>query len=402
MAVQRLAIPSKDVQLVLVGPVNYVKASRVQRVTVNNDVPTTDIYQLGSRTIAGTTQDTPNITVTFSVFDVGIKVFGTLAGKSITAFPVGGASITDLGQADVVVNVKDETLEDYIRSMSAKRLQVRDFAFNYSVDGEATEDYTLIGSEKRWFKNDVIVDRFTTGTTSFTLTQTPLVLKNGNYAVSVILDGVYGTEVTGAPAAAGEYRIVGTTLTTYDTRVSQLLVVYHASPTGTNWTDVSDTEQAVAVRGKDIGIKIAANAIARVQSVTINGTLNVQPVREMTNRAIVGYQSQTPTVEGTITVLDTDSQLISLLTTGTLSGVGVYEYTVGETCPTSGVSLKIEVLDPCDVTLPYTVLKTIYVDSIIPVGESWTSNVNNNATQTFNWRSTTSRLQVYSGAVVLP
>jgi hypothetical protein len=396
---RRLAIPSEDVQLVLVGPVNYFKASRVQRVTVNNDVPTTDIYELGSASLAGTVQDTPNITVTFSVFDVGIEVFGTLTGKSLTAFPVGGASISDLGEADVIVNVQDATLVDYIKSMSAKRLQVRDFAFNYSVDGEATEDYTLIGSEKRWFKNDVIVDRFTVGTTSFTLTQTPLVLKNGHYAISVILDGVYQEEVTGAPAASGEYRIVGTTLTTYDTRASQLIVVYHANPAGTNWTDVSDTIVPAAVRGRDVEVKISANDIERVQSVTINGNLNVQPVREMSNRTIVGYQKQTPTVEGTITVLDTDLELMSLLTTGVISGVGVYEYNVGESCPSSGVSLTIEILDPCDTTLPYTVLKTVYVDSIIPVGESWTSNVNNNATQTFNWRSTTAHLVVYSGSM---
>jgi hypothetical protein len=75
---------------------------------------------------------------------------------------------------------------------------------------------------------------------------------------------------------------------------------------------------------------------------------------------------------------------------------------VGESCPSSGVSLKIEILDPCDTTSPYTVLKTVYVDRIIPVGESWTSNVNNNATQTWNWKSTTAHLVVYSGGVVLP
>jgi len=79
--------------------------------------------------------------------------------------------------------------------------------------GESTEDYTLIGSESRWFKNDVIVDRFTSGTTSFTLSQTPIVLSNGNYGLSVILDGDYLTEVSTAPTT-GEYRIVGTTLTT--------------------------------------------------------------------------------------------------------------------------------------------------------------------------------------------
>ncbi len=44
---RRLAIPSEDVQLRIVGPRDQFKASRVQRVTFNSDVPTTDVYELG-------------------------------------------------------------------------------------------------------------------------------------------------------------------------------------------------------------------------------------------------------------------------------------------------------------------------------------------------------------------
>jgi hypothetical protein len=42
---RRLAIPSEDVQLRVVGPANSMKVARVQRVTINNDIPTTDIYE---------------------------------------------------------------------------------------------------------------------------------------------------------------------------------------------------------------------------------------------------------------------------------------------------------------------------------------------------------------------
>jgi hypothetical protein len=395
---KRLAIPSEDVQLVIVGPTNYFKASRVQRVTVNNDVPTNDVYELGSRSIAGVTQDTPNITVTFSAFDVGIEIFGTLAGKSITSFPVGGASISDLDESDVIIDIMDETTEDYIKSGHAQRMQVRDFSFSYSVDGESTEDYTLVGSTKRWFRNDVIVERFTTPGTTCTLTHIPLVLKNGNYALSVISDGSYLTEVT-AGATADEYSVnPATRVVTLGTAyATQLMVVYHANPGGTNWLDVSDATVPAAVKGRDVTVVISTENIERVQNVTINGNLNVQAVKEMGNRDVKGYQKQVPTVEGTITVLDTDVELISLLTTGTISGAGVYEYQVGNQCPSSGVSLKIKLLDPCDTTKDYDVLKTVYVDKIIPVGESWTSNVNNNASQTWNWRSITGHLVVYDG-----
>jgi hypothetical protein len=44
---RRLAIPSKDVQVRIVGPTGVFTASRVQRITMNNDIPTTEVYELG-------------------------------------------------------------------------------------------------------------------------------------------------------------------------------------------------------------------------------------------------------------------------------------------------------------------------------------------------------------------
>lgn len=393
---KRLAIPSEELKLKIVGPYDELNLPRVQRITMNTDVPTTDIYEIGNNTLAGTVQDIPNITLTFSVFDVGIKAFAVLTGNDPAAYPGAGVDISALSEVDAILYVKDASANDFVKSAHAKRLQVRDFTFTYSVDGESTEEYTLVGSEKRWFKNDVIVDRFTTGSTSFSLSQTPIVLKNGNYGLSVTLDGEYLEEVTGAPAT-GEYRIVGTTLTTGDTRTAQVLAVYHANPAGTNWSYISDATMPAAVRGRDVDIQILAEDIPRVQGVTINGNLNVQPVREMGTRNIIGYQRQVPTVEGTITVLDTDTELIDLLLNGSISS-GDTEFQVGQGCVVSGVSLRIKILDPCDTTSPYTVLKTVYVPEIVVVGDSYTSNVNQNASQVFNWRSNTAQCFVYSGS----
>lgn len=397
---KRLAIPSQHVQLKIVGPKDSFMASRVQRLNMNTDVPTTDVGELGNPSLTGIVQDTPNITLTFSAFDVGIKVFATLTGYDPASYPAGGAQIRELGQADAIIYVRSESLADYVKSAHAKRLQVRDFSFSYSVEGESTEDYTLIGSEKRWFKNDVIVDRFSSGTTSFTLTQTPLQLNNGDYAMSVILDGSYLEEVAVAPAT-GQYRIVGTTLTTGDSRSSQLMAIYHASPAGNNWTDLSDTSMPAAIRGRDVTLEIAANEIKRVQNVTINGNLNVQNVREMGSRVITGYQRQVPTVDGTITVLDTDTELIELLTTGVISSGGgaETEFTVGGGCVSGGVNLTITLYDPC-AEERLTVKKTIVVSGLNIVGDAFTSNYNQNVQQTFNWRSGSAVVVVYSGAPV--
>lgn len=398
MANKRTSIASKHVQLVLVGPKNSFKASRVQRFSLNSDIPVTTVDEIGSSSHAGTTKDIPNVTLSFSAFDVGVKIFSVLTGTDPDAYPGAGVDISTLADMDAIVYIKDQTVADYAKSAHAKKLKVRDFTFNYSVDGESTEDYTIVGSERRWLKNDVVLDRFTSGTTSFTLTQTPHQLQNGNYALSAILDGVYLTEVTGAPAT-GEYRVVGTTLTTGDAMVTQLLVAYHATPVGNLWADVSDSLLPSAIRGRDVITKIAANTVQRVQSITINGTLNATTVREMGNRVVVGYNTQVPNVEGTITVLDTDTELINLLTEGETTTSGVIEWMPGEGCTTTGVSLQVELVDPCDTTVPYTVLKTVYLDSIEVIGDSYTVNVNGDASQVFSYRSTTGHCVVYSGSM---
>lgn len=395
---KRLAIPSKELQVAVVGPKNWLKLPRVQRVSLDTTKNSTDVDELGNPRHAGTSSDLPETTVSFSAFDVGIKIFSVLTGTDWSSYPANGVDISNLGEADVILYVKDQSVADYAKSAHGQRLQIREFTFTYNVDGESTEDYTLVGSKKRWFKYDVVVDRFTSGTTTFNLTQTPLQLKNGNYLLSVILDGQYLKEVSGAPSA-GEYSVSGTTLTTGTSRTSQVIAVYHANPSGNNWTDINDTTMPAVIRGQDVKIVISAEDIPRVQSITINGNLRPEPVREMGARSVIGYQRQVPTVEGTISVLDTDLELISLLTTGSISSPD-NEFSTDEiTCTTSGVSLKIELVDPCDTTEPLTVLKTVYIPNITIVGDSFTTNVNGNATQNFNFRSATAECIIYSGAM---
>jgi hypothetical protein len=405
---KRLAIPSKELQLAVVGKGGMFKASRIQRLGLNTDIPSTTVDELGNPLHVGDVKDIPNVTLTFSAMDVGIKIFAALTGSSATAFPGAGVDISALDAIDALIFVKDPDATSYIKAAHAKRLYIRDFTFTYNVDGESTEDYTAVGSEKRWFSNDLQVDTYNAAGTppvygapnsTVTLTVTPPVaLKNGNKVLSVIADGDWLEEVAAGPAE-GEYAVAGQTVTIYgDYSAKTVIVVYQvaANAASPDWADISDPLLPVAIRGKDAIVSIAANEMKRVQSVTINGTLNSQAVKEMGNRFIVGYQKQVPEVTGTITVLDTDTELMSLLQYGvTSSGT---EYAPGEGCVTSGVSLKIELQDPCDTVAPYDVKKTVYLDSITVTGDSYTSNVNQNATQTFNFKSVTASCVVYSGA----
>jgi hypothetical protein len=393
---KRLAVPFKEMQLRVVGPTGEFKASRIQKLDINANIPSTDVDELGNNLHAGVVTGTPEVTATFSAMDVSVKIFAALTGTDATAYPAQGVSISQLGEVDIVGQVKDAKLADYIKSVHGRRLQITGFNYTYNVTGESTEEYTAQGSEKRWFKNDITVDKFATGTTSFTLTETPIQLKNGNYALSAILDGVYLDEVSGAPAT-GQYRVVGTTLTTGDSRNSQLVVVYHTNPAGTNWTYISDSMIPAAVRGKNVPVLIGVNNIQRVQSVTIRGNFPNQKIEEMGNTSVVGYTTMPAQVTGDLTVLDTDLELIALLQTGSLNPADTEFPLCGYTV--SGLSLELQIQDPTNTCTPsgLGVLKTVYIPQISITSEGHSTNVGNNAQQTFGFKSVDGNLIVYSG-----
>jgi hypothetical protein len=393
---RRVAIPSKHVQLKLVGERDALVIPRIQRLTMTADRPSTDIDELGNRLHAGTTEDVPAVTATFQAMDTGIKLFSILTGKDAASYPASGVSITEIGDVDMLVHIRNYAVDDYVKMAHARKCTVRDFSFNYTVDGESTEEYTIMGTQKRWFKNDIVVIKFTTGTDSFDLAETPTALKNGDECISVILDGVYLDRVASAPAT-GEYSVSTSTLSTGDTRVAQCIAIFQSALTDDVWADTSDATMPAAIRGTDAPVLLIANGIDRVQSITINGTFNPETVREMGNRDVVGYQLQVPSVTGTITVLDTDTELMALFTTGAFIPSGITEFGASEFTAT-GIFVDIKLVDPDDKTVPYAVLKTVYMPSLSITSEGFTSNVNANAQQTFDFKSTTGEVKIFEGA----
>lgn len=394
----RLAVPSSEVAVRIVGKRDTAFLPRVQRFSLQKNIPVNDVDELGNSNHVGVVKDASEVTMNLASFDTGVKLFSALTGVDANNYPSNGVEAKELGEIDAIVYIKDAKKSDYVKSVHAHRLQIRDFTYNFSVDGEAEENYTAIGSNERIFSKDVVVDKFVTGTNSFQLSETAIQLKDGKWLLSVIMDGEYLNEVDSNPGS-GEYSFDHTTntITTGDTMQDQLLAVYQADPAGDNWQDISDSTMPAAIKGGDIKIEIAANGIARVQSVTINGNLNVKPVKEMGSRSVIGYQRQVPTVDGRIRVLETDTELVKLLATGSTTSTDT-EFTLGEGCNDTGLSLEIKLYDPCDVTASGTVLKTYYLPNITIVGDTRTYNVNDNAVIEFNYRSADARVIVYSGA----
>jgi hypothetical protein len=394
----RVALPFSDIKLRLVGPKDSFFASRVQRLDIPTTLPTTVIDEIGNNEHAGTTTDIPEVTATVNLMDVSIQFFSYLTGTDPGCFPASGVCISSIGDVDLVGYVKDADVSDYVKSVVVRRARVTGFTYNYGVDAESTEEYTFAATNKCWFKNDIVVDRFTSADSPqpYTLSQTPIQRKSGDYLVSVIVDGVWLDEVTGAPST-GEYRYNAGAITLGDGNLAGgeiCQAVYHANPVGSLWTYISDTSCPPAIRGKDVPVRIGLNSIYRVQSVVIRGAFPSEKIVEMGNDEVVGYVTQVPRVTGDITVLDTDTELLRLLATGTPNPADT-EFCVTEFVNT--LSLEIRLLDPDDATNT-VILKTVYIPRISITSEGHTSAVGGNVSQTFGFESYTAELCVYSGA----
>lgn len=384
---KRVAIPSKDVKLRIVGPQADFYAHRIQRLDFPTTLPNTTINELGNPGHAGIITDIPEVTATFQAFDVSHKIFSYLVGEDPDAYPVSGVDVSQLGFIDLIGYIKEASVAEMLKCIHVKYMRITDFTFTYTVDGESTEEYSCAGSEKRYFSNDVIVDSGNLVAGDFALSYTPKQLKNSNYILSLIVDGVWKTENT-------DYSIAGTVVTVSGGTSENVLAVYHTLSGVMAWTNISDSSVPAAIRGKNIPVTIGVEQMYRVQSVTIRGTFPNTKVVEMGNTSVVGYVVEPPDISGDITVLDTDNEIVALLTDGAIADTAK-EYGVNE-YEQQTLSLTVQLKDPTDNT---TIKKTVRIPQLRITTDGTSSNVGGNLTQTFGFMSNDAQCLVYSGAI---
>ncbi len=397
---RRLAIPFKQLSPRIVGAEGAYRPARIQRFEIRGNFPTRDIREHGNPQLAGIAVDIPEYTVTLAALDVSIKLFSALTGTDPDNYPSEGVSVNDLTEVDIVADVRSDTVADYVKALLVRKARVQSARYAYSVDGDSTEEYTLGATTRYSISNDILVDTFEAAATSpQSLSETPEQLKSGNYALSVILDGVYLTEVASGPGS-GEYSISGSSISFADTIESKLVVVYKASPTGENWTDVSDSTIPIVITGKNVPVEISTDNIPRVQSVNVNINLAAKAIKEQGNVKVVGYTYQIPEITGDLTVLDTDLDLTALFSTGNINSEDT-EFKSCELLTARDLDLYIKLRDPADpCVVSGNVLKTIKVPNIQLTGETYTSNVGDNLGYVLNFKSADGNLIVYSGEPV--
>ena len=384
---KRVAVPFKDTKLRIVGPSGDFFAHRVQRLDIPVNMPSTTINELGNPKHAGIITDIPEVTATFQAFDVSHKIFSYMTGYDPNDYPAEGVDVDELNYCDLIAYIRQADVAEHLKCIHAKFMRVTDFTFTYSVDGESTEEYSLGGAEKRYFANDVVVDSGNLSGGSCTLTYAPKQLKNDDWVISMIVDGEWLKENE-------NYEVAGNTVTVSGGDTEYYLAVYHTLSGVMAWTDITDTSVPAAIRGKNIPIEIGANHMYRVQSVSIRGTYPNTRIMEMGNVFTVGYIVDPPDITGDITVMDTDNEIVALLTTGNLNSTdgewGVDEY------DSQNLQLDIIIKDPADNA---TVLKTVRIPYMRITSDGTTSNVGGQLSATFAFTSEDAQCVIYSGAV---
>lgn len=385
---KRVAVPYKHTKLRIVGPSGNFFAHRVQRLDIPVNLPSTTINELGNSQHAGIITDVPEVTATFQAFDVSHKIFSYMTGNDPSSYPAEGVDVSDLNYCDLIAYVKEADVNEHLKCIHAKYMRVTDFTLTYSVDAESTEEYSLAGSTKKYFANDVVVDSGSLVAGELSLTYAPKELKSGDKLISMIVDGEWLDE-------GDDYSVAGQTVTVSGGTTEYALAVYHTQSGVLTWSDISDATVPIAIRGKNIPVEIGANHMYRVQSVTIRGTFPNTKIMEMGNVDVVGYIADPPDITGDITVMDTDNEIVSLLTTGSINDADGYgEFGVSE-YEERTLQLDVIIKDPSD---NVTILKTVRIPNMRITSDGTTSNVGGQLTYTFSFTSDDAQCVVFSGA----
>lgn len=405
----RITYNFKETGIDAISLAGRTRLGRVQSSDIGTNLPNTPVQELGSDKLVGRIFDIPEVTVSISSIDVGPRTAFFLAGKDWASAPDGDfIEMQDIQYVCLAQTFKGEgNSEDIARTLYVPGCKLDSLSLNYSVGGDATEDFSFQATTTRWLRHDVALASGTTsasGTLNFPIA--PRQLKNGKYHLSVFASGVgylpdeavtastaAGIQLSTTSVAPGTYVVV-----TYHTDLADQWdytweyphVEYLADPT---------PDQPVGIRGWGVEVYLvregeADQRVYRGQSCTIQSQLATTRVQELGSEQVVGYSDGIPEVTGTLEIMQHDFKLHQLFS-GDVDGLddnfdpnelGTLEW---------GLLVKVWRRGADRTT--GTPEKTIYIPGIEITQESNRAQVGQDVMQTFNWSSRTGELYIYKG-----
>lgn len=389
---RRARIHSRDIQPLIAAPKGLFAAARVQRLDLPLTMNVTNIDELGRKLHVGTTNDIPEVTATIEAFDVSHNTFAYLTGYTPGTFPVSGASVTEFKNVDIIGSIRENCGDTVASAIYVKKAILTGMSATFGVTANSTVSYTFNSNSKKAFRQPVYYDVFVASGNqpSFALTSTPTYLtRTSGYIINAY--STQGDCDTSYLTEGVDFTVAGSvvTLTTVAASGDTYWFTY-TNPTAQTFQGLDDVAPA-AIQGKYVPVSISVNNIPRVQSATVNVTFESEQILEMGGLGKpVGYEIGVPDVNGDISVLKTDNDLLAILE-------GVSNTTVENDVEyaLTSLPLKIQLKDPRN---PSRVALTYYVPSFTVTAQGDESTVNASINETFSWRSTTGQLFVASGA----
>lgn len=403
---QRISVSFKETGLDVITLAGRTRLGRVQRAEVGANLPNTPVQELGSNKLVGRIFDLPEVTVTVAAIDVGARSAFLMAGRDWASAASGAyVEAQDIRYVCLAQTFKSQASDDIARTLYIPGAKLDRISMNYSVGGDATEEYSFQATDKRWLKYDVATaSGAISASGALTFSPNARLLKNGRYVLSAFASGI---------GYLPEDAIVSSTATsvTFDTddvaASTPVLVTYHTDLTNQwdytheyanvpyNYTPAPD--QPVGVRGWGVEVYLVKSGqtdqkIYRAQTCSIQAQFPTQRIQELGSEAVVGYSDQIPDVTGTLEILTHDFSIGELLsgdTTGdnwTPNELGAGDW---------GLLVKVWRRGANRTTSEPE--KTVWLPYLDLTQEQNSSQVGQDARVTFNFASRTNELFIYKG-----
>lgn len=296
---------------------------RAQRVSLAPNFNTTEITEIGSDAIIESIPDTITTQVTIETNSIGnIDLFQKLMSEKASTPRLSGTNVNSgtITQADfenaitdIVMAVREQGV--FRRSIYVPNAYLTSFDFSYSVDGVATENYSLLGDvdydaygsykDTKVYIGDYNGSTLATGfaisgTNALASTVTPLQATVNNVVVAT------GNQITLSTSSNDTLvRWSGSTwsgvasgdrlrLVAYKTSADDFVTKLGAANLGVpGYAGIFGRQVKIYLGPSDVSAT-ETNKMLRVQSVTINGDLSREELKELGNSRIVNKRLNTP------------------------------------------------------------------------------------------------------------
>jgi hypothetical protein len=403
---QRVSYSFKESAADIISAAGKTRLGRVQRAEVGANLPNTPVQELGSDKLVGRIFDIPEVSVTIAAIDVGARTSFALAGKDwATAASGEYIEAQDIKYVAISQPFKAPGASDEVaRTLFVPAAKLERFSLNYSVGGDATEEYSFQGTTSRWLKYDVATQAGTVTAGAVGGYTGARALKNGNYFLSVFASGLGYVPNESILTSTATGITVDTDIVPNGTPV---VIAYHKDLTN-DWAYTHEfanieagytpaPDQPVGVRGWGVEVFLVASGVTservyRAQTCTVQAQFQTTKVQELGNEDIVGYSDGIPDVTGTLEVMQHDFRLAEIL-----SGDTTGDNWAPAELDGGGFGLLVKVWRRNADRVNTQPEKTVWLPAIEITQQQNNAQVGQDAKQTFNFASQTNQVYIFKG-----